>query len=149
MFYFSCNRCKQARTNWSRCRVSAIRNIWLQCTISVCCYFPCCGIHKFKYEEAFNSFSQNSAGQVQRSRKIRPCKKTLAIALVQKQFIEIQSPVNYRDLEREKIIILKDLREWLKTEEIKKHEVFRSSSPSSDSTASVDCTDSSLSEEEQ
>ena len=75
--------------------------------------------------------------------------KTLAIALVQKQFIEIQSPVNYRDLEREKIIILKDLREWLKTEEIKKHEVFRSSSPSSGSTASVDCTDSSLSEEEQ
>ena len=75
--------------------------------------------------------------------------KTLAIAFVQKQFIEIQSPVNYRDLGREKIIILKDLREWLKTEEIKKHEVFRSYSPSSGSTASVDCTDSSLSEEEQ
>ena len=75
--------------------------------------------------------------------------KTLAIALVQKQFIEIQSPVNFTDLEREKIIILKDLRERLKTEEIKKHEVFSSSSPSSGSTASVDCTDSSLSEEEQ
>ena len=75
--------------------------------------------------------------------------KTLAIALVQKQFIEIQSPVNFRDLEREKIIILKDLRERLKTEEIKKHEVFRSSSLSSGSTASVDCTDSSLSEVEQ
>ena len=148
MFYFSCNRCKQARTNWSCCRVSAIRNIWLQCTISVCCYFQCCGIQKFKYEEAFNSCSQSSAGQVQRSGKF-DLAKTLAIAFVQKQFIEIQSPVNYRDLEREKIIILKDPREWLKTEEIKKHEVFRSSSPSSGSTASVDCTDSSLSEEEQ
>lgn len=76
-------------------------------------------------------------------------KYDLAIALVQKQFVEILFPVNYRDLEREKIVILKDLREGLKTEEIKKHEVFRSSSPSSGPTASVDCTDSSLTEEEQ
>lgn len=75
--------------------------------------------------------------------------KRLNIALVQKQLVEIQSPVNYRDLEREKIVILKDLRERLKTEEIKKHEVFRSSTPSSGPTASVDYTDSSLSEEEQ
>ena len=52
--------------------------------------------------------------------------KRLAIALVQKRFVEIQSPVNYRDLE-----------------------IFCSSSLSSGSTASVDCTDSSLSDEEQ
>lgn len=148
MFYFSCNRCKQARTNWSCCRVSAIRNIWLQCTISVCCYFRCCSIQKFKYEEAFNSFSQNSAGQVQRSGKIRPCQNTCHRFRAKAVYWNSITCQLQRSRKR-KIIILKDLREWLKTEEIKKHEVFRSSSPSSGSTVSVDCTDSSLSEEEQ
>ena len=33
----------------------------------------------------------------------------VAIALVEKGFVEIQPPVNYKDLEREKIVILKDL----------------------------------------
>lgn len=75
MFYFSCKRFKQARTNWSCCRVSA-RHIWWQCTISVSCYFRSCSSQKFKYEEAFSSCSQNSAGQVQRPGKVWPCQKT-------------------------------------------------------------------------
>lgn len=67
----------------------------------------------------------------------------VAIALVEKGFVEIQPPVNYKDLEREKIVILKDLGELLKAEKVKKHEGLSSPSSGSGSTDSVDETDSS------
>ena len=65
----------------------------------------------------------------------------VAIAVVEKGYVEIQPPVNYKDLEREKILIVKDLWKQLTAEKIKKQEVL--SSPSSGSTESVDGTDSS------
>ena len=52
----------------------------------------------------------------------------VAIALVEKGFVEIQPPVNYKDIEREKIVILTDLGEELKVEKVKKREVLSSSS---------------------
>lgn len=64
----------------------------------------------------------------------------VAIALVEKGFVEIQPPVNYKGLEREKIVILKDLGELLKAEKVKK---LSSPSSGSGSTDSVDETDSS------
>ena len=67
----------------------------------------------------------------------------VAIALVEKAFVEIQPPVNYKDLEREKIVILKDLGEVLKAEKAKKQEVLGSPTSGSGSTDSVDETDSS------
>lgn len=60
----------------------------------------------------------------------------VAIALVEKGFVKIQPPFNYKDLERETIVILKDLWEELKTEKVEKREVF--SSPSSGSASTTD-----------
>lgn len=65
----------------------------------------------------------------------------LAIALVQKGYVEIQSPADYKDLEREKIVILKDFEKELTAAKREKNEVLSSSS--SGSTESVDGTDSS------
>ena len=62
---------------------------------------------------------------------------------LEKGFVEIQPPVNYKDLERENIVILKDLGEVLKAEKVKKRKVLRSPSTGSGSTDSVDETDSS------
>ena len=67
--------------------------------------------------------------------------KKLAIALVQKGYVEIQPPVNYKDLQREKIVILKDFKKELTAAKLKKNEVLSSSSAGS--TESVDGTDSS------
>ena len=62
---------------------------------------------------------------------------------MEKGFVEIQPPVNYKDLEREKIVISKDLGEVLKAEKVKKPEVLGSPLSGSGSTDSVDETDSS------
>jgi len=56
----------------------------------------------------------------------------VAIALVEKGFVKIQPPFNYKDLERK----LKDLWEESKTEKVEKCEVF--SSPSSGSASTTD-----------
>ena len=53
----------------------------------------------------------------------------VAITFVEKAFVEIQPPGNYKYLEREKIVILKDIGEVLQAEKVKKCEVL--SSPSS------------------
>ena len=76
----------------------------------------------------------------------------VAIGLAQKGYVGTTNPdVNYKELEREQIVILKDLVEELRVENIKKKEAL-SSSPSGNSTESVDGTDtstpSSLSENE-
>jgi len=52
----------------------------------------------------------------------------VAFALVEKGFVEIQPPVNYKDIEREKIVILKDLGQELKVEKVEKSEALSSSS---------------------
>lgn len=63
---------------------------------------------------------------------------------MQKGYVGTTNPdVNYKELEREQIVILKDLVEELRVENIKKQEVL-SSSPSGNSTESVDGTDTSI-----
>ena len=62
---------------------------------------------------------------------------------MQKGYVGTTNPdVNYKELEREQIVILKDLVEELRVENIKKQEAL-SSSPSGNSTESVDGTDTS------
>ena len=66
--------------------------------------------------------------------------KKLANALVQKGYVEIQPQVNYKDLQREKIVILKDFKKELTAVKLEKNEVLSSSSCGS--TESVDVTGS-------